>query len=387
MPTADRPVAGMQDDDVGFIRPLFRTNSMISESVALMTVIDLLILGVISYGMWRSRLLILSGTRSDWKRIGFLLINLGLLGVALFYLADLVTMHILPMLTSTDKAMQAMEYLHGTLSWLVILVVTISISIGSIELVLEFQRGAAALRESEMQLTHANRVSAIGQMSLSILHEVTQPIASVSADAGTARRWLAAEQPNMAEAQEALGRVITSAGRARDVIDRIRTFAKKAPLRRQELAINQAILEVVAITQGEAGRNRISVQTRLTEGLPSVQGDRVQLQQVVLNLIINAVEAMSDSGEETRQLQINTDKAGPKEIRVAVQDSGPGIAAESVGQIFDPFYTTKSNGLGMGLSICRSIIEAHGGRLWASAAEPKGTVFAFTLPVHLDNPL
>ena len=119
-----------------------------------------------------------------------------------------------------------MEYLHGTLNWLVILVVTISISIGSIELVLEFQRGAAALRESEMQLTHANRVSTIEQMSLSILHEVIQPIASMSADADTARRWLAAEQPNMAEAQKVLGRIITSAGRARDVIDRIRAFTK-----------------------------------------------------------------------------------------------------------------------------------------------------------------
>ena len=162
---------------------------------------------------------------------------------------------------------------------------------------------------------------------------------------------------------------------------------QEGPPRREQLAINEAIREVVAITKYEAARNRIFVQTQLTEGLPPVLGDRVQLQQVVLNLIINAVEAMSDSGEETRQLQINTDKAGPKEIRVAVQDSGPGIAAESVGQIFDPFYTTKSNGLGMGLSICRSIIEAHGGRLWASAAEPKGTVFAFTLPVHLDNPL
>jgi signal transduction histidine kinase len=153
------------------------------------------------------------------------------------------------------------------------------------------------------------------------------------------------------------------------------------------LAINEAILEVVALTRHEAVKNRVSVETQLTEGLPPVQGDRVQLQQVILNLIINAVEAMSGSDEGTRQLLINTDKADEKEIRIVVQDSGPGIAPESIDRVFHPFYTTKSSGLGMGLSICRSIIEAHEGRLWATAAESKGAIFAFTLPMRSDNPL
>jgi signal transduction histidine kinase len=151
------------------------------------------------------------------------------------------------------------------------------------------------------------------------------------------------------------------------------------------LAINETILEVVALTRHELAKNRVSVQMQLTDGLPAVQGDRVQLQQVALNLIINAVEAMACSNE--RQLRINTDRADQQEIRIVVQDSGPGIAPGSINRVFDPFYTTKSSGLGIGLSICRSIIEAHGGRLWVTVAEPKGAVFAFTLPVRPGNPL
>jgi C4-dicarboxylate-specific signal transduction histidine kinase len=256
------------------------------------------------------------------------------------------------------------------------------------------KKAELALRESEqrhrelqLELAHANRVSAIGQLSLSIAHEVTQPITAAVLSAESALRWLSAEPPNIAEAQERLGRIAEDVKRVHEIVDRIRSFIKKAPPRRDALAINEAILEVVALTRHEAVKNRVSVETRLTEGLPPVQGDRVQLQQVVLNLIINAVEAMSGSDEGTRQLLINTDKADEKEIRIVVQDSGPGMAPESIDRVFHPFYTTKSSGMGMGLSICRSIIEAHEGRLWATAAEPKGAVFAFTLPVRSDNPL
>ena len=283
--------------------------------------------------------------------------------------------------------MQAMEYLHGDLSWLIILLMTISISIGFIELLVELQRREAKARQQEMELAHANRVSALGHMSATIVHEMTQPIAAARMNALAALSFLDRQPPELGRTREALGSIVGNADRGREIIGRIRAFGKKAPPRREEFAINEAVLEVVAMTHFEAAKNQVSVRTQLSEGLPPVQGDRVQLQQVVFNLIINAVEAMRDSGEKAPQLLIKTGKGGPKEIHVSVKDSGPGITTDSIEQVFDPFYTTKSGGLGMGLSVCRSIIEAHQGRLWASAAEPKGAVFAFTVPVHADNPL
>ncbi len=170
--------------------------------------------------------------------------------------------------------------------------------------------------------------------------------------------------------------------RAGEVISRIRALIKKAPPRKDGVTINDAILEVVALTHGEAVKNRVSVRTRLAEGLPTIEGDRVQLQQVILNLIINAIEAMSGQNEAPRELLLSTEKAEPDGVLVAVRDSGPGLAPEALGRLFEAFYTTKTSGMGMGLSICRSIVEAHGGRLWASANEPHGAVFQFTVPAH-----
>jgi PAS domain S-box-containing protein len=243
------------------------------------------------------------------------------------------------------------------------------------------------LCQIELELAHANRVSAIGQLSLSIAHEVAQPITATAISSESALRWLSAEPPNLAKAKERLEMIVRDIKRAHAIVDRIRSFIKKAPPRRDALAINEAILEVIALTRHEALRNRVSVEMQLTEGLPPVQGDRVQLQQVILNLIINAIEAMSASDERARQLLINTNRADNNEIRIVVQDSGPGMAPDSIDRLFSPFYTTKPTGLGMGLSICRSIIEAHQGRLWATAAEPGGAVFSFTLPVRPNNPL
>src|SRR5713226_9521279 len=236
-----------------------------------------------------------------------------------------------------------------------------------------------ALREAQMELAHANRVATMGQLTASITHEVNQPITAAVTYALAARRWLSADPPNFHEVDDALSLIVKSGNRAGEVVGRIRALIKKAPARKDAVAINDAILEVIALTRTEAANNSVSVRTQLAEGLPRVQGDRVQLQQVLLNLIINAIEAMRDVGEEERELLIST-RNEPDGVSVEVRDSGPGFAPAALERVFEPFYTTKPDGLGLGLSICRSIIEAHNGRLWASANLPRGASFQFALP-------
>ena len=248
--------------------------------------------------------------------------------------------------------------------------------------VTERKRVEEALRKTQMELAHANRVATMGQLTASIAHEVSQPIAAAVTNAQAGLRWLSAQRPDLEEVRQALGRIMENGNRAGEVIGRTRALVKKAPPRKDVVAINDAILEVVALTHGQAVKNRVSVRTQLWEGLPITEGDRVQLQQVVLNLVVNAIEAMSDTNEGPRDLLVSTEKAEPDGVLVAVRDSGPGLAPETLKRLFDAFYTTKANGMGMGLSICRSIIEAHGGRLWATANSPRGAVFQFTLPAH-----
>jgi C4-dicarboxylate-specific signal transduction histidine kinase len=243
-----------------------------------------------------------------------------------------------------------------------------------------------ALREAQTELAHVNRVATMGQLAASIAHEINQPIAAAVTNANSGLLWLTAQPPDLEEARDAFDRIIKAGRQAGEVIGRIRALIKKTPPRKDDLEINEAILEVVALTRGEVVKNGISLQTRLAAGLPRVQGDRVQLQQVILNLIINAVEAMSGVNEQARELLIDTGSEAPNGVLVAVRDSGPGMKLESFDRLFDPFYTTKSGGMGMGLSICRSIIEAHGGRVWAAANAPQGAVFKFTLPVGENRP-
>jgi C4-dicarboxylate-specific signal transduction histidine kinase len=231
----------------------------------------------------------------------------------------------------------------------------------------------------QMELAHANRVATMGQLSALIAQEVKQPITAAVTYAFAARRWLSAEPPNFCEADGALSFIVQEGNRAGEVVERIRALTKKVPARKDAVAINDAILEVIAFTREEAANNGVSVRTQLTEGLPRVQGDRIQLQQVLLNLIINAIEAMRDLGEEERELLISS-RNEPDGVSVELRDSGPGFAPETLEHVFEAFYTTKPGGLGMGLSICRSIIEAHGGRLWASANLPRGASFQFALP-------
>ena len=237
-----------------------------------------------------------------------------------------------------------------------------------------------ALREAQAELAHVNRVTTMGQLAASIAHELNQPLTAAVTNAHAALRWLGLQPANLAEAREALASIVDDGKRAGDVIGRMRALIKKAPPRKDGLDINEVILGVCALTRGELAKNGVSLQTQLADGLPLTQGDRVQLQQVMLNLIMNAIEAMSAVSHGSRELLIGTSTDASGAVRITVQDSGPGLNPETFDRLFDPFYTTKANGMGMGLSICRSIVEAHDGRIWASPTTGSGSTFHFILP-------
>jgi PAS domain S-box-containing protein len=236
------------------------------------------------------------------------------------------------------------------------------------------------LREAQRELAHVNRVTTMGQLTASIAHEVNQPIAAAVTNAQAALRWLDARPPNLEETRQSVARIVSNGIRAADVIDRIRALIKKVPARTDRFDINDAIIDVVALTRSELSSNGVSLQTQFAQGASLIQGDRVQLQQVILNLIVNAVEAMSGVSGGPRELWISTELDASNGALIAVRDSGPGLDPASLEHLFDAFYTTKSSGMGMGLSICRSIIEAHGGQIWAQANVPQGAMVRFTLP-------
>jgi PAS domain S-box-containing protein len=240
-------------------------------------------------------------------------------------------------------------------------------------------RALARLEEMRWNFAHMNRVSMMGELAASLSHEITQPIGSARNNARAAMNFLDSSPPDLSEVREALGCVVGDTDRAADIIDRIRDHIKKTPPRKEHFDLNEAINEVIVLGRSAIIKNGVSVQTRLSEGLFPIHGDRVQLQQVVLNLILNAAEAMGSVEAKTRDLLISTEQHHTG-VLVAVRDSGPGIDPAHLDRVFEAFYTTKSRGVGMGLSICRSIIDAHGGRLWAEANEPRGAVFQFTLP-------
>src|SRR5437870_249712 len=243
----------------------------------------------------------------------------------------------------------------------------------------QLMQASEALREAQAQLAHVNRVTAMEQLAASITHEVNQPLGAMVNSANACVRWIAAQ--NLERAQQSAVRVVAEGQRAADIIGRIRALIKKEPPRTDGVGMNEAILEVMALTHGEVVKNGVAVQTHLAEGLPRIHGDRVQLQQVLLNVILNAVEAMSGVSEGARELRIGTGQDAAGGVLVTVQDSGPGLYPESVDRLFDAFYTTKPGGMGMGLSICRAIVEAHGGQIWAAGAAGPGATVQFTLPV------
>jgi PAS domain S-box-containing protein len=238
----------------------------------------------------------------------------------------------------------------------------------------------ARLHQLEADLAHINRVSTLGEMAASLAHEVKQRITAARNNARAALNFLDRSPPDLREVREAVDCIVGDADRAADIVERIRDHIKKAPPRKDRVDLNEAINEVIVLARRAITKNGVSVQTHLTEGSLPVQVDCVQVQQVVLNLILNAVEAMASVDAGARELLISIKQNETNGIVVAVGDSGPGIDPKNLDRVFEAFYTTKSSGVGMGLSICRSIIEAHGGRLWADANKPRGAVFQFTLP-------
>jgi PAS domain S-box-containing protein len=264
----------------------------------------------------------------------------------------------------------------------------------------ELHQKEVSLREAQTALAHISRVTTMGELTASIAHEINQPLAAVVNNAGACLRWLAAQ--NLEEARQSASLVIADGHRAGEIIGRIRALAKKAPPQKDWLDLNETIGEVIAMAGSEVRRNRISLQTQLANDLPLILGDRIQLQQVILNLLINAIEAMSGMREGPQELWVSSQKVTeiPGEsteeryedraladaewthVLIAVRDSGPGLDPKGLDRLFNAFYTTKPQGLGMGLAISRSIIEAHGGRLWATANASKGAVFQFTLPIR-----
>jgi C4-dicarboxylate-specific signal transduction histidine kinase len=237
----------------------------------------------------------------------------------------------------------------------------------------------ARLHQMQADFAHMNRVSTMGELAASLAHEILHPIATARNNARAGMRFFQMSPPNLDEVKEALGSVVRDADRAKDIVGRMRDHVKKAPPRREPFDLNEAVSEMIVMVRSAITKNGIAVSTQLMDGLAPVQGDRVQLQQVVMNLILNAVEAMSSVEAGARELLISTAQ-NHTGVRVAVRDSGPGIDPTHLERVFEAFYTTKSSGMGMGLSVCRSIIDAHGGRLWADANEPRGAVFQFTLP-------
>jgi two-component system sensor kinase FixL len=244
----------------------------------------------------------------------------------------------------------------------------------------ERKRAEEALQRVQSELAHVSRVMTLGELTASIAHEVNQPLAAIVTNSNACLRWLGGATPNLAEARQAVERIIKDGYRASEVISRVRSLVKKAPPRNDLVDLNKVIVEVLALAQNEARRNRVFMKRELASDLPPVIGDRVQLQQVILNLIMNGLEAMAKVNEGARELTVSSSKDESDNLIVAVRDSGVGLDQADLERVFDAFFTTKPDGMGMGLAICRTIIESHGGRLWATANSPSGAVFQFTLP-------
>ena len=249
----------------------------------------------------------------------------------------------------------------------------------------ELRHANETLREREAELTHVTRVMTLGELTASIAHEVNQPLAAIVTNGNACLRWLAGATPNLSEARQAVERIIKDSYRASEVIVRIRTLVKKTPPRIDWVDLNEVIVEVLALAQNEARRHRVLLKRELKQDLPRVRGDHVQLQQVVLNLIMNGLEAIARNQDGARELSISSDADDPNSVTIAVRDSGEGLDPANLERVFDAFYTTKPEGMGMGLAISRTIIESHGGRLWATANSPEGAVFQFTLSTGADE--
>jgi PAS domain S-box-containing protein len=236
------------------------------------------------------------------------------------------------------------------------------------------------LRDLEAELAHINRVSMMGELAASIAHEVNQPLSGIVSNGSACLRWLAGDPPDVEEIREAVRDIVRDGKRAGEIITRIRALTKRAAMPGEDVDLNETIHDVLALVADEAKRNRVVIGTQFASDLSPVSGDRVQLQQVVLNLVMNALEAMRGVEERERKLVITTRNIDPDQVQVTIQDSGPGIDPNAASRIFDPFFTTKASGMGMGLSISRSILQNHGGRIWATVNDGPGASFHFSVP-------
>ena len=236
------------------------------------------------------------------------------------------------------------------------------------------------LQKTRDELTHFARVATLGELTASIVHEVNQPLAGVVSSGNACQRWLASDPPNIERAAQSVERMIRDANRAHEVVERVRSLARKTPPQKAPLEVNKAVSEVVALVRGEVEEERVALRLQLAADLPVVSADRIQLQQVLLNLIVNAIESISSADDGSRELTVATTLNGSGQVLFTVRDQGKGLDRESLPHIFDAFYTTKGEGMGMGLAVSRAIVEAHGGRLWAEPVEPHGALFQFTMP-------
>jgi C4-dicarboxylate-specific signal transduction histidine kinase len=242
-------------------------------------------------------------------------------------------------------------------------------------------------REAQAELAHVTRVTALGELTVSIAHEVNQPLAAVVANAEACLSWLGRATPDLDAARRSVEWIINDGNRASEVIRRVRSLASKTSVEKVPLNVNDVVREVMALVQRELTSHRVSLRTELAPTLPMILGDRVQLQQVIINLAMNGMEAMQSVTDRPRELVIRTRQDETQLVLVSVTDCGVGIPSENADRLFNAFFTTKSSGMGMGLSVCRSIMEAHGGRLWATANLSHGATFQFTLPVNVDTAL
>jgi C4-dicarboxylate-specific signal transduction histidine kinase len=250
--------------------------------------------------------------------------------------------------------------------------------------VTERKQAEEARLDAQSRLAHANRVTTMGHLTASIAHEVNQPLGAVVNAAGACRRWLDGDIPNLDEARLAVDWIVKEGNRASEVIRRVRTLARMTDIEKVPLDLNDVVREALALVRRELASQRVSLRVELASALPSILGDRVQLQQVIINLVMNGLEAMQSVTDRPRELAIQSRLDGTQQVLVSVTDCGVGISAKDADRLFNAFFTTKASGMGMGLSICRSIIEAHGGRLWATANIPYGAMFQFTLPVDAE---
>ncbi len=249
----------------------------------------------------------------------------------------------------------------------------------------ELRESERRYREAQMALAQVNRVTTMVELTASIAHEVNQPLAAVVANAEATLRWLGRATPDLEAACRSVEWIINDGNRASEVIRRVRALANKTDIEKAPLDVNDVVTEVIALVRRELISHRVSLRTELAPTLPMILADRVQLQQVIINLVMNGIEAMQSVTDRPRELVIRSGQDETQQVLVSVTDCGVGISAENEDRLFNAFFTTKSGGMGMGLSICRSIMEAHDGRLWAMANVPHGATFQFTLPVNADT--